>query len=166
MENIKQVKFIGKVKSFIIKNKIWSIIIVLVIVFIGYKIISANKATEIRYVTTQAVKGTILSSVSGTGQVEATSTIDLKAKASGQVVAIKVKAGEVVKKGQTLFVLDAGDAQKSLRDAELNVQIAKNDLEKSQKDYLNSKTTNETSLKNLLLALNSSVAAVADINNS
>lgn len=156
---------IKNIKSFIFTHNIWSIIFVVLIIFIGYKFLGSKTTTETRYVTSTVVKGDVVMSVSGSGQVEASNTIDLKSKSSGNISSINVKPGVFVKKGQTLFTVDAEVPQKAIRDAELNLQIAKNDLVNSHSDYENIKTSQELSLKNLFLALNSEVVAVPAENN-
>lgn len=159
-------KMIKKVQIFIIRHKIISGVILIGAIIGIYFIIKNNLPVETRYVTTIVKSGDIISSVSGSGQVEASSSIDLKAKFSGTISGVFVKSGAFVRKGQTLFALDAKDAEKALRDANLNLEIAKNDLENSRISYENTKTSQELSLKSLLLTLNSAVTAVPDQNNT
>jgi len=82
------------------------------------------------YVTTQAEIGTLIKTVSGSGQVSATNQIDLKAKASGDVLKVVAKNGDSVKKGAALVELEATDAKKSVRDAQLSLESAKIAYEK------------------------------------
>ena len=122
----------NKIKNYIITHKTISIIaliIILVIGYWGYKKIT-NTSGETRYVTSVVEKGTIISSVDGTGQVSASSQVDLKTKASGDIVYIAVTGGQKVSAGTLIAQIDAKDAQKSLRDAELNLESAKLSLEK------------------------------------
>lgn len=153
------INYKNKTKSFVLKNKIWSLIIIVLMVFIGYKAFSSKTSTEIKYVTALAQKGTIVSSISGSGQVEALGSVDIKSKASGDISYINVKSGQKVKKGQVLFAIEN-------RDAEINLEIAKNNLADAEKNYANTKSTEETALKTQLLELNSDVAAVPDDSNS
>ncbi len=163
MNKIKSI--IDRIKRFVIAHKVWSAIILIFIIFLGYKIFSPKATALVRYVTATVEKGTIVSSVTGTGQVEASSMIDLKAKISGTITSVYVKSGEFVRKGQTLFSVDAQDADKALRDATLNLQIAQNDLQAVKRSYENTRISQELNLKNLLLALNSSVVAIPDSSN-
>ena len=124
--------YLNKIKLYIVSHKkisIIALIIILLIGYWGYKKIT-NTSGEIRYVTSVVEKGTIISSVDGTGQVSASSQVDLKAKASGDIVFIGVKGGQKVSAGTLIAQIDAKDAQKSLRDAELNLQNAQLSLEK------------------------------------
>jgi multidrug efflux pump subunit AcrA (membrane-fusion protein) len=90
-----------KVKSYVFKHKVISIIILIVIILLSfwiYKKVSSS-SRETNYAFTSAEKGTIISSVSGTGQVSASTQIDLKSKASGDIVYLGVKNGQKVSKG-------------------------------------------------------------------
>jgi HlyD family secretion protein len=158
-------QYIKNIKSFAVAHKVWTGLIVAALVFLGYHLFSPKTSTETRYVTGDVSKGTVIVSISGSGQVSATNTIDLQAKASKQIVAVNVKEDQTVRKGAVLFSLESKDAQKALRDATLNLTIAQNDLANAKSDYTNIKTAQELSLKNSYLTLNSEVAAVPDDNN-
>jgi len=111
----------------------WRIILILIlVVLIGYftypKIFKKNN--EVRYVLAQVEKGTVLVSVSGSGQISAIDQIDIKPKISGTIEGIYVKDGDEIKKGKLIFKLDESDYQKAVRDAENALQTAKLDLEK------------------------------------
>lgn len=125
-------KHINNVKHFVFTHKIISIIILIIILVIGYwgykKIFSNN--TETRYVTTTVQQGTIISSITASGQVEASNQIDIKSSVSEEITYVGVKSGDKVQKGKTLFSLNSKEAQKSIRDAEINLESAKISLEK------------------------------------
>ena len=120
------------VPPFIIKHKFISVIVFLVILGGGYQIYKkATKAPEVtRYVTAQAIKSTIISSVSGSGQVSSSNQVDIKSKVSGDIAMLSIHNGQEVKAGAIVARLDARDAQKTVRDAEANLASAKLSLEK------------------------------------
>ena len=89
-----------------------------------------STAGETKYVTAQAQKGTLITALSGSGQVSALNQVDVKAKASGDVVYIGVVNGQAVKAGALIAQLDITDAQKSVRDAEANLESAQLSLQK------------------------------------
>jgi HlyD family secretion protein len=133
--------------------------ILLILVLVGYfgyrKFLKKNEAT--RYVLAQVQKGTILVSVSGSGQISAEDQIDIKPKVTGEIVGIYIDKNQEVKAGQTLIELDkepkeraVRDAQTALKDAEDALEKAKNDYEKLKRDLENS---SETAYKNALDAL-------------
>jgi HlyD family secretion protein len=118
---------IQKIKTYILGHKIISII-VLVLLVVGCYFIFRNKASgETQYVTQVVSKGSITTNVTGTGQVEASDTIDLKPKASGDITYVGVKIGQNVKKGILIASVDSRDAKMAL----LNAQISLAKLTKS-----------------------------------
>jgi HlyD family secretion protein len=125
-------KHLHKIKPFVVSHKIISIIIFLVILLIGYwgygKITST--AGDIRYLATKVVKGAIVVSVSGSGQVSAFNQVDVKAKASGDVIYIAAQDGQKIRMGALIAQLDAKDAQKSVRDAEISLESSQISLDK------------------------------------
>lgn len=95
---------------------------------------SLTSATaETRYVLAAAERGTIVSSVTASGQVSASNQIDLKPKASGEALAVAVQNGQPVRAGQLIVQLDSQDAAKAVRDAETNLESARIALEKLRK---------------------------------
>ncbi|HAS80534.1 MAG: Efflux transporter, RND family, MFP subunit [Candidatus Nomurabacteria bacterium GW2011_GWE1_32_28] len=126
--------YLSKIKLYIFSNKKVSISILLFIIVLSYwgfnKIIDTTG--EKQYITTTAQKGTIISSISATGQIESSSQIDLKTNVSSEIVYIGAKAGDIVKKGKTIFSLDARDAQRNVRNAKTSLETAKLELEKFQ----------------------------------
>ena len=89
---------------------------------------SDNGAT--RYILGVVEKGTIIASVSASGQVSASNQLDIQAKTAGEIVSVSVASGQQVSAGQLIVTIDPSDAQKAVRDAEANVESAKLSLEK------------------------------------
>ena len=85
---------------------------------------------ETRYVLASVEKGALIVSVSGSGQVSASNQIDVKSKASGDILRIDVKNGDSVKASALIAQLDFRDAQKTVRDTEMNLESAKLALQK------------------------------------
>ena len=107
-------------------HKIISVIVGVVIVGGGYYwYSSANVAPSVtKYVVQDAATGTIVSSVSGTGQVQAGTTINVTPKVSETVTAIRVTVGQHVSAGQTLIQLDPTTEQRALTQAQLALEQA------------------------------------------
>ena len=125
-------KHLHKVKVCIVAHKKISVavlILLLVIGYFGYQKLT-NTSSETRYLTGVVTKGTIIASVSGTGQVSALSEIEIKAKVSGEALYLNVENGQRIGTGGLVAKLDDKDAQKSVRDAEINVESSKISLEK------------------------------------
>ena len=126
-------KHINVVKAYIVAHKVITVVILIVALSIGYwgykKITST--ALENRYIIGKVERGAIVASVSGTGQVSALNQIDIKAKASGDVLYLPGQNGERVSASDLLAELDTKDAMKAVRDAETSLasaQIALNKL--------------------------------------
>ncbi|MFA6338992.1 MAG: efflux RND transporter periplasmic adaptor subunit [Candidatus Paceibacterota bacterium] len=123
-----------KIKTYAIAHKIISIVVLIILVYGSYW--SYNKLTstsgETRYVLDTVKKGTIISSVTGSGQVSASNTVELKSKASGDVVYLANLEGQSVKSGTLIARLDTTSADKTVRDAQANLDSAKLSLEKTK----------------------------------
>ncbi len=126
--------FFTKFRTFIIAHKIWSTIGLLIVLYAGYKEYTALTSTagETRYLVTSVTKGTIISTVTGSGQVSASNEVDIKPKASGEILSIPVTEGSDVTLGQIIARLDATDAQKTVRDAQVSLESAQLSLKKLQ----------------------------------
>jgi len=113
------------------KQKFIIALIILLIAGGSYFVYKKNKSgtTETRYTLTKVEKGTLITSVSGSGQISASNQVDIKAKTSGDVVYLGVKLGQEVKSGTSLVKLDASDAQINVRNAETALETAKLQLE-------------------------------------
>lgn len=121
----------SKIINFILKHKVAAIIIIILAVVVGYfanKTLSGQQA-ETRYVLSKVEKGTIITSVSGSGQVSTLNQVDIKPKVSGDVVYVGVENGQEVKTGALLAQINTNDAQKSVRDAETSLETAELELE-------------------------------------
>lgn len=121
--------------KYILGHKIVTFFIILVLLGGGYYAYGkfGNKKEEKRYLTARVERGAITVSVSGSGQVSTSNQMDVKPKASGDVVVVPVKNGQHVRAGALLAQLDSRDAQKAVRDAEANLASALLALEKLQK---------------------------------
>lgn len=99
--------------------------------YFGYNFLAAAPA-DARYVLAKVTKGTLITSVSGTGQVSASNQLDIKPSVAGDAVNIAIVNGQSVKAGSLLVQLDDQNAQKTVRDASANLDGAKLSLQKLQ----------------------------------
>ncbi len=118
--NIK--KFKNSVFDFVIKRKIISIILAIVIILIGYwsyrKLFPAPVINN--YVLGNAKIANIVTTITGTGQVTASNQLDIKSKVSGDLVYLNTKAnGTQIKKGTLIAQVDARDALVALESARI-----------------------------------------------
>jgi len=123
---------ISKLLAQIKKHKFIAGILLLLVAAGGYwgytKIFSSDGA--VRYATAQVQKGTIVFSLSGSGQVMAQEEIDIKPKISGDLTYVGIKDAQEVKAGTLLAIIDTTDAQKAVRNAQVNLEEAQFNLAK------------------------------------
>ena len=117
----------------ILKRKMVSGAIALLLIAGGYwgytKIF--NNDSAVRYATAQVQNGTLIVSISGSGQVSASNQVDVKPKASGEITSVYIKAGQAVGAGAILAAVDSADAERVVRDAETALETAKLELDKA-----------------------------------
>lgn len=130
----KMKNFLSKIKLYITAHKTMSVIVLIIIVIFGYWLHGQLTSTtgEIKYTLAAVTKGTVISSVSGSGQVSTSSQLNLTPTVSGTITYINVKAGDQVSAGQALFSLDDTDAIKAVRDAKVNLESSQLALSKLQ----------------------------------
>ncbi len=124
-----------RIKNYFREHKFTAALIILVLIVASWRIVVAWTGTsaEMRYVLARVAKGTIISSVSGTGQVSTANQIEIKAKAAGEIIAVGVRNGQAVSAGGLIAQLDSREAQKIVRDAEANLVSAQITLEKAKR---------------------------------
>lgn len=86
-----------------------------------------------QYVLGTVEKGTVIASVSASGQISASNQLEIKSKGSGEVRSVLVEPGSKVRAGALLAQLDTTDALKAIRDAQANVVSAQLSLDKIKK---------------------------------
>lgn len=123
---------ISKLFAQLIKHKFTAGILLVIIAgggYFGYTKIFSNDGV-LRYTTAQVQKGTLIVSISGSGQVSASNQADVKPKASGEITAVYAKLGQEVGAGAILATIYARDAERAVRDAETSLETAKLELDK------------------------------------
>jgi HlyD family secretion protein len=123
--------FIFKVLKAILQHKIITIIIIFALIgggYFGYNKFNSSSA-ENSYVLATVEKGTLITSIPGTGQVSALNQLDIKPEVSGDILSVKVKNGQEVKMGTIIAQIDTVDAQKAVRNAETDLETAKLELD-------------------------------------
>jgi multidrug efflux pump subunit AcrA (membrane-fusion protein) len=111
---------------FIVGHKIVSAVIAIIVIGGGYfwYASSRNGGTVTKYVVEKATTGTVVASVSGSGQMQALATIDVAPKVSEEVTGISVKVDDTVTAGQLLVTLDTTNEARALAQAQLSLQSA------------------------------------------
>ncbi len=91
---------------------------------------SGSKSGAVSYVTGQVTKGTLVTSVSGTGQAETSDQMDIKPVSDGRLTAVNVKNNQQVKAGDVVAIVDQQSAANSVAQARANLAQAQASYDK------------------------------------
>ncbi len=112
---------VGGLKSYAFKHKIISILVIAATASGIYNAVltlqSGNQTTT--YTLSTVSPGTIISTVTGSGQISANEQVAVVSQASGALTSLPVTDGEEVTAGQLLATVDATDAARSLQSAKI-----------------------------------------------
>ncbi len=111
------------------KRKVWVGVIVLAIVLLAVivGVIIHNRkgsSTGTSYTLAKVERGNVVISISATGTVDPITYVDVKSKASGEIIALPIQAGDRVKKGQLIAKIDPTDIQNSYNKAKSDLDVA------------------------------------------
>ncbi len=172
-----------KASDFVKTRKIWSVIIAITIIIVGYysytKLFVSVSTTQ--YTFGKVMRGDLVVTVSGSGQVATLSKVSLKPQTTGQtqtlgqITSVRVKNGDTVKAGQVVAVLDGknalqtlNQAKASLTSAQANYNKVVSGLTESELISLNNsiksaQTSLNNSKQNIILSLKSAYASVSNL---
>ncbi|MCX6713899.1 MAG: efflux RND transporter periplasmic adaptor subunit, partial [Candidatus Vogelbacteria bacterium] len=121
-----------KIKKTVFAHKIISVIVLAVVLGGGYWTYGklTDTSGETKYVISAVEKGTIVSVITGTGQVSASNQLDITSKVSGDLVYLGVKSGQKVSAGTLIAQIDARDAEASLESAQIALAKLKEPADK------------------------------------
>lgn len=143
--------YISRLGAAIFAHKVISAIVIVIILsggFYAYKKSTAGSSAP-QYVLSRARTGSIVTTVTGTGQISASNQLDITASVSGSILGINVKVGQKVRAGELLATIDPKQAAINLENARIalsklteppkatDVSNAENTLSKSYTDALN-----------------------------
>ena len=121
--------------------KKWIIIAVAVIVVsvVGYPLLFVSKKEapqDKSAITTKAAasRGDLLISIAATGKIEPIKTVELRSKASGEIMKMLAEEGDLVKKNQMICELEKTTAQNDFEQAQADLEVAEINLQTAEKD--------------------------------
>lgn len=107
----------------------------------GYVAKKAGSKKQTQYDTSEVKIGNVLVTINAAGTVYANREVEIKAKASGEIVELPFDVGDVVRQKELLVKLDPVDEQRSLDRAEIEttsslaqLNQAKLDVERAERD--------------------------------
>lgn len=151
----------SKIFKQISQHKLAAGVILLIIIgggYFSYQNLAGDK-NVVQYVTAAAEKGTLVISVSGSGNVISDDTAEIDPGISGEISEIKVALGDKVKKGQLLLVIENDDLEAKRAQAWIAYNQAKEALEKAKLDKLQT----DQSLEDLLEQKEGDPDSVSDL---
>ena len=141
------------------KLKKWHYLTLAVIIIGGYYWYSKTHqpAAAVQYKTTVAAKGSLVTSVSGSGNVIVDQSVNIDPTITGTVASLNVNIGDKVKKGQQLFTIvndqlgvSVSQAQSSYASSLSSLRNAKSSKKSSQASYVDTKKNKTTSYADVL----------------
>ena len=108
-----------------------AIIVILIILLVGIFVKAYFIKNEKKpFKTVLVQRGTIIESVSATGQIKKGDKINLRFKKGGKIREIYVEEGEKVKRGEILASLDTDELEIQLKEAQAELKFAQSKLDK------------------------------------
>ncbi len=117
---------LGKVWKYAAAHKFISTIVAIVLLvgcYYAYTGITSPSSAP-KYVLSAVQQGTFISSVTGTGQVSASTELNVQPQTSGIITSIPVTEGQAVSAGDVIARLDSTSAQQAVRNAQLSLDSA------------------------------------------
>ncbi len=152
LSKIKNPSFLFRFRQLSLWKKGAIIVVVLLLLwFAGSKVFGQKSATS-QYQTATTQRGSVISTVSESGNVSANSQVDITSPSTGIIEAVYVKNGDTVSEGQNLFKVKATATQQekasayasyetaltSYQNAQQAQQVAQATLEKDRQSVLDS----------------------------
>lgn len=102
--------------------------------YFAYKsyVASKTKSTQSSFITVVASKNDITVNIQATGTISPAATKEILSNNGGEIKELSVKEGDMVKKGQKLFVVDSDDLRQQVDKAEYSLQQESLKLEKTK----------------------------------
>jgi RND family efflux transporter MFP subunit len=124
-----------------------------------------KKDAKVEIETVKVEKGNIVSSITANGRVVPNLEVEIKCKASGEIVSLPFDISNKVLKGNLLLKLNPVDENRNYNQAEINVLQSKIALSKAESDFLLSKNRYVNSKNQSLISLESSKTKTDELKN-
>lgn len=121
-------------------KKIFTIIAIIVLVAIAYYLWWPSDSADhgnngaTRTSTSVIKHGNLTIAVNSTGVVEPILTVDLKSKASGEIIELPIEEGDIVEEGQLIARLDATTTKNAYDQAAADLEVARSNLSLMDKE--------------------------------
>jgi len=122
-------------KRIIIGSVILLILIISIFYFVNGSAGDQLANMKIRYKEYKVEKGTFKVTVSANGIVRPIDRIEIKSKASGEIINLPVEQGDFVKKGDLIALLDQIDEKAEVAQSQADLDIARAELKQAQRTF-------------------------------
>jgi HlyD family secretion protein len=112
--------------------------------------------------TSKVLRGDLSVKISATGIVEPNFKVEVKSKASGEVLSFPFEAGDRVKKGTLLLQLDKSDEKRNVAKARTELSSSQAKYKKAVTAHLLQKTKYETDIKSTQSEIETALANLKD----
>ena len=145
------------------KKRLVAVVVVAALgIFVWRSCFAAGRGGPVvSYLTAQADRGDIVSTLSGSGTLEPADAYTVTTLTSGEILSADFEEGDTVEEDETLYEVDSSDAASSLERAELTLHQAQRSYERaleSQAD-LDVKSTVSGTVEEILVEAGDDVAA-------
>jgi RND family efflux transporter MFP subunit len=126
--------YFASIKTYALAHKVISTAAVLLVLGGGWYMYAKATSTsgEVRYVLGTASTSTIIATVSASGQISSSDSIDIKPKVTGTILWVSAKAGLSVRAGAALMGIDNTTARQQYRDDKNSLAAAELQYQKDQ----------------------------------
>jgi HlyD family secretion protein len=112
----------------------------LLILMLSLGACARSSKTKATYETVDVEKRNIVVSATATGTIEPVFTVDVKSKASGEIIEMRAETGDEVKPQQLLARIDPREARTTLAQTQADLQVAKAQLANSKMELARADT--------------------------
>jgi len=123
---------------------------------------TGSSAAAAKAMTVTVMPGTLVHSVSSTGRVVSNLDVDIKCKASGEIIKLPFDVSDRVSKGDLLVELDPVDEQRGLRLAKVALDQSRAKLEQARQNLLIAERNLATSRQRVAAALKAAEVKARD----
>jgi HlyD family secretion protein len=108
-----------------------AVVVLLIAIYFGRGVFSSSDngdRSSVKTSTAVATRGNLVLTVNSTGIVEPILTVDLKSKASGEIIELPIEEGDAVSKGNLIAKLDATTTRYAYEQALADLEVARKSL--------------------------------------
>jgi HlyD family secretion protein len=124
---------------------------------------SASRRTTETMRTAQVTRGTLKTSATASGTLQPYAQVEVRSRSTGTVVDLRVQAGDRVKTGEQLAVIDDKDARANYESAAAQLTNAQAKLDQSRQTLSATRAQNATKVTQVEAALRTAQAQLAQV---